>query len=169
MNIFAKANIMYKNVKGEMYMSEESKIQNIIKQYEDFFKNSSADIASTIKGERFFYLTDEVSGEISNLVRFKTAKELEQIILHEITDDLNFSLEVGLENISTDINERDIAHEHCEFGYSLIRLADSLDTIQKEFNKWDSKIQSSLKGLNTFISNYGGAEEYTQNNNFYNN
>ncbi|MDE6253975.1 MAG: hypothetical protein K2M78_15300 [Lachnospiraceae bacterium] len=140
-------------------MTEEMKIQKITKKYNNFFQTSSADIASTMKGSRFFYLLDEISGEFSSYIKFDTAEELEQIILHEMVDDLNFALEVGLENLNEEINDKNFSYTDCKFGNTINHLANSIEAIHTELNKWDSKLQNSLDGISTFITTYKNEDE----------
>lgn len=133
-------------------MTEEQKIQEIILKYENFIQSSCADITKSIKGRRFFYLTDEKSGELYGVVEFKTAEELEQIILCEMADDINLVIEVGIEKLNMELNEKNVSYDSCEFGNAIEHLADSLNIIQKEFNIWNSKIKNSLEGLDTYFN-----------------
>lgn len=133
-------------------MTEEKKIQEIILKYEDFIQSSCADITTSIKGKRFFYMTDEKSGELYSVLGFNTAEELEQIILHELADGMNLAIEVGLENLNKVINERQVSYGYCEYGNAINHLADSLEIVQKEFNAWSKKIQTSLNGFDVYFN-----------------
>lgn len=108
-------------------MTEEMKIQEIIKKYQDFIHSSCVDITKSIKGKRFFYLVDEKSDELYCVVEFSTAEELEQIILREMADDLNLVIEVGVENLNIELNEKNVSYGSCEFGNAIEHLANSLE------------------------------------------
>lgn len=133
-------------------MREEMKIQEIIEKYQDYIQSSCADITKSIKGKRFFYLTDEKSGELYSLVEFDTAEELERIILHEMADDLNLVIEVGIENLNRELNEKNVSYASCEFGNAIEHLASSLEIIQKEFNAWSIRVENSLKGFYAYFN-----------------
>lgn len=133
-------------------MKEEMKIQEVIKKYQDFIQSSCVDITKSIKGKRFFYLVDERSKELYCVVEFSTAEELEQIILHEMADDLNLAIEVGIENLNVELNEKNVSYDSCEFGNAIEHLANSLEILQKELNTWNTRIQTSLNGFNVYFN-----------------
>ena len=85
-------------------MDEEAKIQELLKRYHQFFETTTADVAWSMKGKRFFYVVDSYSKELNSFSEYKSADELEKIILHEMADKLNTAIEVGIENLNIEIN-----------------------------------------------------------------
>ena len=135
-------------------MDEGLKIKELLKKYEHFFQTTNADVTKSIKGQRFFYRIDDRSKEIFSVVEFETAKELEEIILHEIAFNLNTAIEVGIENINERINVKNKQYSDHELGTVLGRLVYSLEAIQKECERWSSQIQNALNVLCANINGY---------------
>lgn len=135
-------------------MNEGLLIKELLKKYEHFFQTTNADVTESVKGKRFFYRIDDKSKEIFNVVEFETAAELEEIILHEIAFDLNTAIEVGIENINTKINVKNIQYPHHELGTVLNHLAYSLESIQKECERWSSQIHNLLSIICRNINDY---------------
>ena len=132
-------------------MNEEERINKTVEQYKRYFQTTTADVAHSVKGEHMFYIADRLYGEIYSFKTFSTAEELEKIILHEIADNLNAAIEVGIENLAAEIKEYNVFCFSCEnYEDAVNRLADSLEAIDKEYNRWRNTIISSLDDLMKF-------------------
>lgn len=132
-------------------MTEEQKIEKLLEQYKPFFETTSADIATSVKGQRFFYFTDSESGLFYCMTIFATAEELEQILLHEMANELNMAIGNSIEAINKKINYSNISYSSCEFGSAIKYLAQTLEIMCKEFSSYPT-FQSSLFGLFTYIN-----------------
>lgn len=135
-------------------MNEEQKIDKIMNEYKDFFHTSTADITKSAKGRRFFFYSDSKSGDLYCLSEFTTADELEQIILHEMADKINMTLENVVEEINYELNYINVSYSSCDLGEAVNRLAIILEKIQKEFFPNLPIILSSLQGIFAFINKY---------------
>ena len=81
-------------------MSEDKKIEEVISRYRSFLDNSDADISKSIKGVWHFYRYNEQYKNYDCFIRFKTADDLEHIILSEVADDMNLALESVADTIT---------------------------------------------------------------------
>lgn len=140
-------------------MNEEQKIEKIMDEYKDFFDTSTADIAKSKKGRNFFFYTDSKCGDLYCLAEFTTADELEQIILHEMTDKINMALEHAVEEINHKLNYLNVTYSSCDLGEAVNRLAVSLEKIQNEFSLNFPIISSSLQGICTFINKHSNSKK----------
>lgn len=81
-------------------MSEDKKIEKVISKYRSFLDNSDADISKSIKGVWHFYRYNKEYKNYDCFIRFKTASDLENIILSEVADDMNLALESVADTIT---------------------------------------------------------------------
>lgn len=72
---------------------ELEKIEKIITDYRKLFDATDMDVARSIKGEWYFSRFNEEYGYYDCFVRFKTARELVEIILGELSLDLLLAIE----------------------------------------------------------------------------
>lgn len=135
-------------------MNKEQKIEQLLKEYKDFFETTTADITKSVKGQRFFFFTDKVSGDLYGVAKFTTAEELEQIILHEMAEEINFKLQNIMEGTNREINYIDVTYSSSDFSKTINQLAISLDAIQKDFCKYYPEIRTSLQGISTYVSKH---------------
>lgn len=135
-------------------MNDDTKMNELLKKYDHFFKKTSADVATSLKGKKFFYLVDDCSKELYSVIEFKTTEELEQIILNEYANYFNTTIDVSLQNIEEEIHRIDLSYATCDFGNSVYHLAASLDIIHKELQVWLPEIQSLFGTFYKNISNY---------------
>ena len=142
--------IYFKGVK----MNDNTKINELLEKYEDLFKKTTADIATSLKGKNFFYFVDPRSEELYGVIEFETAEQLEKIILSEYANYFNTIIDVSLQNIEEKIRRIDLSYADCEFGNSINHLAASLDIIHKEFHECFPEIQSLFDAFHKYISNY---------------
>lgn len=80
-------------------MTEDEKIELVIKEYRGYLDNSNYDICHSIKGVWFFYLYDNVHNIYECFYKFITADELTQIITGEIINNVNMAVECTAEEI----------------------------------------------------------------------
>lgn len=81
-------------------MSEDKKIEKVISKYRSFLDNSDADISKSIKEVWHFYRYNKEYKNYDCFIRFKTASDLEHIILSEVADDMNLALESVADTIT---------------------------------------------------------------------
>lgn len=115
-------------------MSEEEKIEQVIAKYKTFFEDSDADVSKSIKGVWHLFRYDEKNECYECFIRFKTADELERIILSEVANDMNIAMELTAETI---------AHR---FGYSEIN-----DTVMT--SNYDENVRNLIFNLSAIEEN----------------
>ena len=120
-------------------MNEEQKSEKILEQYKNYFNTTTADVTTSIKGKRFFFLTDIVSGDIYKLEEFSTAEELERIILQ----DLISRTHMAISNLNEEIQEELKNHSDLEF------LVNVLPIMKDNFEI----IRNSMIGIFSYIDN----------------
>lgn len=89
-------------------MSEDEKIEQIISKYQTFIDDSDADITKSVKGEWHFYRYNEEYKNYDCFIRFKTAQDLEHIIVSEIADDMNLAIECAADSIAHSYGYEDV-------------------------------------------------------------
>lgn len=136
-------------------MNEEQKIEQLLKEYNNFFEITSADVSKSAKGRRFFFYKDRISGDLFCLAEFTTAEELEQIIFHEMAEQINMKLQNVIEQMDSNINCMDVTYSTYDFGKAVNQLAASLEIIQKEFCPYFPEIKVLLQGISTYINKHG--------------
>lgn len=104
-------------------MPEDKKIEEVINKYQSFFDNSDADIVNTKKGVWIFFRYDERCNNYDCFIRFKTAVDLEHIILGEIAEDANIAMELTAETITYRYDYEDINSSVQESDYYEERIS----------------------------------------------
>ncbi len=140
-------------------MNEEQKIEKILEEYKNFFETTTADVAKSAKGRRFFFLVDRICADLYCLAEFTTADELEQIILHEMADQINMKLQNVMDDMNHEINYIDVSYSRCDFSEAVSQLAITLDIIQKEFCQYLPEILTSLQGISTYLNKHEKSEK----------
>ena len=75
-------------------MTEKQRIVSVMEKNKAYFENvRDVDVAFSAKGEYFFYEYNEKYNDYPTLVKFSTAKELEQIIEENIATDFCVNLQ----------------------------------------------------------------------------
>lgn len=134
-------------------MNEEQNIEKLLEEYKDFFKVTTADIAKSSKGKKFFFYVDSVCGELYSLTEFSTPDELEQRILHEMADQINMTLEDMSENVKKELCNIEALDFDCNNTESVNQLISSLETIQKRCERFN-KVNNLLQGISIFIKKH---------------
>lgn len=120
-------------------MSEDKKIEEVISKYRSFLDNSDADISKSIKGVWHFYRYNEQYKNYDCFIRFKTASDLEHIILSEVADDMNLAMECvadtitysyGYENIEDVTKTSDYADNVKRLIFNLSAVGGCVDLFQ---------------------------------------
>lgn len=142
------------NFEGSIHVNEEQKIEQLLEEYKNFFETTTADITKSAKGRRFFFFTDRICGDLYCLAEFTTADELEQIILHELTNQINIKLQNVMEHINHEIKYIDISYSSGDLSKAVNQLAITLDVIQKELCKYFPEILTSLQGISNYIKKH---------------
>lgn len=121
-------------------MSEEEKIEEVIKEYKAYFDYSDADVGCTRKGVWLFYRYDVEHDGFISFNRFSTAEELRGIIVTELLDDVNCAIEATAESLGS----KDYMEE-------INNMLDSYDFEGKAI-----ELLYNLAVINNRISEYGG-------------
>lgn len=136
-------------------MNEEQKIDKVLEEYKSFFETTTADVTKlSLKGRRFFFLTDRKCGDLYGLAEFSSAEGLEKLILTEMVDQITMRLEMITENVSSEVKHLDVSYSAFDFNETISELKILLDVIQKEFCKYLPEIITSLKGISTYIDKH---------------
>lgn len=80
-------------------MNENEKIKKLLKEYKALFDVTDMDVAESQKGQWFFSRYNKEHDYFDALIRFKTAKELAEIMLGELATDILTSIDCEPEGI----------------------------------------------------------------------
>ena len=134
-------------------MSEDEKIKVVIEKYSNLFKNYSADVGQTATGVWFFFEYDKEHDEYYSFIRFKTAEELERLIIGLLADDINCMIETTAENIFHNLKVTNIQdlpasnYENCT-----VELLRNLEILNQEYKQSSEKINEIFIALSDMIS-----------------
>lgn len=133
-------------------MTEDEKIKSIIKKYGKFFENTFSDVAQSQKGKWIFFEYDKEYNHYDSFYQFETAKELEQIIVAVLAENLNITMELNAENIQRKLDKidiNDIAENN--FDYCIPKLQEYMKVFIIEYQKSGERLEVIFKSLSTVI------------------
>ena len=97
-----------------MAMNENEKIKKILEDHKALFEATNMDVAESMKGQWYFTRYQAEYDYYDCIIRFKTAKELAEIILGELAVDLFITIDSEPEKVQTFDNFADeIEMEAC--------------------------------------------------------
>lgn len=82
-------------------ISENEKIKKILDKHKNLFDATDMDVAQSMKGQWYFSRYNEEYDYYDCFVRFKTAKELAEIILGELALDILVTIDCEPEGITS--------------------------------------------------------------------
>lgn len=126
----------------------EQDILNVIEKYKKYFELWKADVAIGTKGDYLFYVLDGAD-ELELLMFFKTAAELEKIILGTLAENMTFVIESITDEMSIEIPKLSQAalKQHDDITDYLPLLAAQFSFIRKEIENWSDMIELTFKTL----------------------
>lgn len=134
--------------KAAAYLTEDEKIQRVIKKNEGFFQNTISDVAQTKKGVWIFFEYDEEHSYYNCFFRFKTAKELEWIIAEVLADEMNILIETTAENIHHELEDVDINDVACGcYDISIPELMKNMEVLNNELQKGAQKMDAIFRAM----------------------
>ncbi len=118
-------------------------------KYRDYFKEWDADIALGRSGTHFFYVYDKEHGCFEVFETFRTAAELEELILGTLAEDLECMNAVMAEELHarfsmTDINER---LDNYEPRFHMHTLAEQLKAVSEQCEEWGGMLAKTYRSL----------------------
>lgn len=131
-------------------MSEDKKIEELIKKYKEYFDNSNADVCKTIKGVWFFYRYDTKTDYFECFYRFNTADELKRIIESEIFYDMSYAIESTADNIVSNMKSYDI--NNCGSDWNYREHMDILISNLEDINRLSHVFEGLSKALSDVLS-----------------
>lgn len=131
-------------------MNEETKIQSVIEEYQDYLNKTNSDVCHSIKGVWFFFRYDSKNNIYECFYQFFTADELERIIIGEIIESINIALECTAEEIVFANGKRpqvidvDSILINYDFADRINELAVNIQAIKKTMHLVDDAYQAML-------------------------
>ena len=107
-------------------------------RYRDYFSERDADIALGRSGTHFFYVYDREHGYFEVFHTFRTAAELEELILGTLAEDLHERF--GL----TDIND---TLDNYEPRFHMHTLAEQLKAVAEQCEQWGRMLAQTYRAL----------------------
>lgn len=118
-------------------------------RYRDYFREHDADIALGRSGTHFFYVYNREYGYFEVFHTFRTAAELEVLILGALAEDLECMNSVMAENLHerfdlTDINE---TLDNFEPRFHMHTLAEQLKAVSEQCGQWGGMLARTYQSL----------------------
>lgn len=101
-------------------MTEKEKIKKIVTDYKALFEVTDFDVAESLKGQWYLSRYNKELDYYDTFVRFKTAKELAEILLGELAIDIFTSIDCEpeetptFENFANDVDMKACYQPHIE-------------------------------------------------------
>ena len=129
-------------------MSEDKKIEEVISKYQSLLDNSDVDITKSIKGVWHFYRYNEKYKNYDCFIRFKTANDLEHIILSEVAEDMNIAMELTAETIAYSYGYEDVNQiaQTSDYEENVRKLIYNLGVVEQHLHLF-KVVAKELKGL----------------------
>lgn len=118
-------------------------------RYQEYFSEREADIALGRSGTHFFYVYDREHGYFEVFHTFRTAAELEELILGTLAEDLECMNAVMAENLHewfdlTDINE---TLDNYAPRFHMYTLAEQLKAVSEQCGQWGGMLAQTYRAL----------------------
>lgn len=98
---------------------EKKEILQVMEKYRDYFKEWNADVAFGVNKAHIFYVLASEK-EFETFIFFRTADQLEKIILGTIAENVDIIMEAGMEEISMGFSANEM---NGEYGKSIEALS----------------------------------------------
>lgn len=139
---------------------ERKDILAVIDRYGEYFRLWDAGIAEGIIGGNIFYVKNN-NGEVETLMTFETGKQLENIILGTLAENMTCMLESIPDSLSLRFRnlEMKAARDHHDVTDYLPLLIEELSLIREEFREWQEMLGMTLKPAISLIDAYSAAKQ----------
>lgn len=126
---------------------ERERIMQVMEKYSDYFREWDADVAFGVKGKHIFYVLDE-NHNFETFMFFRTAEQLELIILGTLAENIDCILDAGLEEIYMEFSKDDVDEKSTKsLEYYLPILIKKLEAFHTADQHWSQMMNLTFLSL----------------------
>ena len=138
---------------------EKEKILQVMEKYREYFNEWDADVAFGIKGKNIFYVLN-ARKEFETFMFFRTAEQLEKIILGTLAENLDLILGSGIDEVYMDFSAAEVDEKHYKsIEHYLPELTKKLDVLCKASEHWMPMMQVTFNALKNVCADLAHGEQ----------
>lgn len=132
---------------SEEKVMEKEEILQVMEKYKDYFNEWDADVAFGINGKNIFYVLAS-RREFETFLFFRTADQLEKIILGTIAENLDVILGAGIDEVNVGFSAEDVDEKSDKsIEHYLPVLAQKLDVLCRAEKNWSHMLQVTFNSI----------------------
>ena len=138
---------------------EQENILQVMEKYRDYFNEWDADVAFGINGKNIFYVLAS-RREFETFLFFRTADQLEKVILGTIAENLDVILCAGIDEVNVGFSAEDVDEKNDKsIEHHLPVLAQKLDVLCRAEKNWSHMLQVTFNSIKNVCANMADREK----------
>ena len=126
---------------------EKEKILQVMEKYRDYFNEWDADVAFGVNGKNIFYVLAS-RREFETFLFFRTADQLEKVILGTIAENLDVILGAGIDEVNVGFSAEDVDEKsNKSIEHYLPVLVQKLDVLCRAEKNWSHMLQVTFNSI----------------------
>ena len=138
---------------------EKEKILQVMEKYRDYFNEWDADVAFGVNGKNIFYVLAS-RREFETFLFFRTADQLEKVILGTIAENLDVILGAGIDEVNVGFSAEDVDEKSDKsIEHYLPVLAQKLDVLCRAEKNWSRMLQVTFNSIKNVCADMADREK----------
>ena len=138
---------------------EKEKILQVMEKYGDYFNEWDADVAFGVNGKNIFYVLAS-RREFETFLFFRTADQLEKIILGTIAENLDVILGAGIDEVNVGFSAEDVDEKSDKsIEHYLPVLVQKLDVLCRAEKNWSHMLQVTFNSIKNVCADMADREK----------
>ena len=138
---------------------EKEKILQVMEKYRDYFNEWDADVAFGINGKNIFYVLAS-RREFETFLFFRTADQLEKVILGTIAENLDVILGAGIDEVNVGFSAEEVDEKSDKsIEHYLPVLAQKLDVLCRAEENWSHMLQVTFNSIKNVCADMADREK----------
>ena len=132
---------------SEEKVMEKEEILQVMEKYGDYFNEWDADVAFGVNGKNIFYVLAS-RREFETFLFFRTADQLEKIILGTVAENLDVILGAGIDEVNVGFSAEDVDEKSDKsIEHYLPVLVQKLDVLCRAEKNWSHMLQVTFNSI----------------------
>ena len=138
---------------------EKEKILQVMEKYRNYFNEWDADVAFGVNGKNIFYVLAS-RREFDTFLFFRTAEQLEKVILGTIAENLDVILGAGIDEVNVGFSAEDVDERSDKsIEHYLPVLAQKLDVLCRAEENWSHMLQVTFNSIKNVCADLADREK----------
>lgn len=144
---------------SEEKVMEKEEILQVMEKYRDYFNEWDADVAFGVNGKNIFYVLAS-RREFETFLFFRTADQLEKVILGTIAENLDVILGAGIDEVNVGFSAEDVDERSDKsIEHYLPVLAQKLDVLCRAEGNWSHMLQVTFNSIKNVCADMAEREK----------